>query len=97
VTTSKRKTPKPGAGTSAAFARAIKAALAEPDDGPGSARTRLDRVAQTLVGLAIDGNLAAIKEISDRLDGKAGLPQAQDAPARAVKAPIEVRVKWLKD
>lgn len=97
MTASKPTKPRPRAGTSSAFAAAIRAALAERDDGPDGAHTRLDRVAQTLVGLAVDGNMAAIKEISDRLDGKAGALQAQGAPSATPKGPIEVRVKWLKD
>lgn len=74
-----------------AFGQAIKTALDEAD---GDA-TKLHRVAQTLVNLAIDGNMAAIKEISERLDGK---PGAAREPAEKPGAdPIEVRVQWLKD
>ena len=91
MTTSRSNKRKPDGHDACAFAGAIKAALGETD---GDA-TKLHRVAQTLVSLAIEGNMAAIKEISERLDGKAGTPRE-----RAVKPtaePIEVRVKWLKD
>lgn len=91
MTASRSKKPKPGVGEACAFAGAIKAALGEVD---GNA-TKLHRVAQTLVSLAIDGNMSAIKEISERLDGKAGAVRKQaENPGTD---PIEVRVKWLKD
>ncbi len=91
MTTSRSKKPKPGAGEACEFARAIKAALGEAD---GDA-TKLHRVAQTLVSIAIDGNMAAIKEISERLDGKAGA--VRERAEKPASDPIEVRVKWLKD
>ena len=81
----------PGLPATHEFARAIKAALAEAD---GDA-TKLQRVAQTLVSLAVDGNMAAIKEISERLDGKAG--SARERVEKPGTEPIEVQVKWLKD
>jgi hypothetical protein len=71
----------------------VRAALAEAD---GEA-TKLHRVAQTLVTLAIDGNMAAIKEISDRLEGR---PPAKGAAAAAQveePGPVEITVKWLKE
>lgn len=76
----------------AAFAAAIKAALEERDGD----ETKLHRVAQTLVALAIDGNMTAIKEISDRLDGKPGATRPGDKPDAASKHPIEIKVQWLK-
>lgn len=39
---------------------------------------RLDAIADQLVSLAADGNLAAIREICDRIDGKATQPVAGD-------------------
>lgn len=82
---------KRGASQASEFANAIKAALGEAD---GDA-TKLHRVAQTLVSLAIEGNMAAIKEISERLDGKPGA--ARERSDKPAAEPIEVRVKWLKD
>ena len=38
--------------------------------------TKLRRVVEALVGAAIDGNLSAIREIFERLDGKAGVSSA---------------------
>ncbi|MGI9415825.1 MAG: hypothetical protein ACR2PM_19270 [Hyphomicrobiales bacterium] len=75
-----------------AFAAAIQTALEEPDGD----ETKLHRVAQTLVALAIEGNMSAIKEISDRLDGKPSAPQAGEKPDANSKQPIEVQVRWLK-
>ena len=77
----------------AAFAAVIKAALEERDGD----ETKLHRVAQTLVALAIDGNMTAIKEISDRLDGKPGAPRPGDKPDAEPKHPIEIKVQWLKN
>lgn len=91
VTTRRSNKREPSDRDASAFAGAIKAALGETD---GNA-TKLHRVAQTLVTLAIDGNMAAIKEISERLDGKAGAQRERTAKPAA--DPIEVRVKWLKD
>ena len=91
--------PKNGAGAGndprhgTAFAAAIKAALEEPDGD----ETKLHRVAQTLVALAIEGNMTAIKEISDRLDGKPGATRTGDTPDAAPKQPIEIQVQWLKN
>lgn len=91
---------KPAAGLSRAsrsvFCKAVRAALAEAD---GEA-TKLHRVAQTLVTLAIDGNMAAIKEISDRLEVRPGAKAA--APAAAAvqteePGPVEITVKWLEE
>lgn len=42
------------------------------DDAKG--KTKLDRIAAALVSQACDGDVPAIKEIGDRLDGK--VPQA---------------------
>ncbi len=42
------------------------------DDAKG--KTKLDRIAASLVQQACDGDVPAIKEIGDRLDGK--VPQA---------------------
>lgn len=39
---------------------------------------RLDAIADQLVALAVDGNLTAIREICDRIDGKATQPVAGD-------------------
>jgi hypothetical protein len=49
--------------------RALIAAL--KDSAPGTDVPNLRRIVDNLVGKAIDGDLSAIKEIFDRIDGKA--------------------------
>lgn len=48
-----------------------QAALREDVDDEGVIRKRLNIVADKLLRLAMDGDVAAMKEIGDRLDGKA--------------------------
>lgn len=50
------------------WADAIRRALAQTD--PRKQRKKLDMVAEALVASALDGDVAAMKEIGDRLDGK---------------------------
>lgn len=59
---------------------AILAALQSEISVRGKARKikRLDAIADQLVSLAADGNLTAIREICDRIDGKATQPVAGD-------------------
>ena len=49
--------------------RALLAALEE--SAPGADVPNLRRIVDNLIGKAIDGDLSAIKEIFDRIDGKA--------------------------
>jgi hypothetical protein len=51
------------------FTRALLAALEE--SAPGANVPNLRRIVDNLIGKAIDGDLSAIKEIFDRIDGKA--------------------------
>lgn len=53
------------------FANALRIAISE---GTESGGTRLREVADALVLKALTGDVAAIKEVADRLDGK--VPQA---------------------
>jgi hypothetical protein len=50
------------------FAAMLKLAIHEAGSQPGT--NKLRDVADALVSKAIDGDIAAIKEIADRLDGK---------------------------
>jgi hypothetical protein len=50
------------------FAQMLRVAITEAGREPGT--TKLRDVADSLVKEAIDGNINAIKEIADRLDGK---------------------------
>lgn len=60
----------------------------------GEDRKALRAVAQALIGKAIMGDVQAIKELGDRLDGK---------PAQAVvggdedDTPIQIEVTWKQD
>lgn len=53
------------------FADAVRAVCGEVKAGDHAGRRKLRVIAEKLVDLAMDGDLDAIKEISNRLDGKA--------------------------
>ena len=55
---------------------ALRAKLDKPV-APGSPVTKREALAQTLVSLALAGNLAAIREVLDRTEGKAVQRQEQ--------------------
>jgi hypothetical protein len=63
---------------------AIKLAITERLEGDETGRTKLRAAADVLVAKALEGDVAALKEIGDRLDGKP--QQAVD-----VTGAIEVR------
>jgi hypothetical protein len=68
--------------------RALIAALEE--SAPGADAPNLRRIVGNLIGKAIDGDLAAIREIFDRIDGKAA-----SAPAGAdAQEPRKVMFEW---
>ncbi len=73
------------------FTRALLAALEEP--APDAAVPNLRRIVDTLIGKALDGDLAAIREIFDRIDGKA---PAAGASAGA-EEPKTVLFEWKGD
>jgi hypothetical protein len=53
------------------YADAIRiAAHREIEDDEGKVRKRLNVIADKLLKLACDGDMAAIKEVGDRLDGR---------------------------
>jgi hypothetical protein len=54
------------------FAAMLNIAINEAGKQPGS--NKLRDIADALVNKAVDGDIAAIKEVADRLDGK--VPQA---------------------
>ena len=66
-----------------AIQRALKAA--------GDDDTMLELVANALVAKAQQGDVPAIKELADRLDGKVTLPIGGDSDA----GPIQVR--WMRE
>ena len=66
--------------------RALFAALEATAAGRNQAN--LQCIVDTLIGKAIDGDLAAMREIFDRIDGKA------PAAAAGAEVPREVRFEW---
>lgn len=54
-----------------AIMRAVRRLNGDPVMGHGPKEQRLDRLADALVCKGIEGDVAAIREIADRLDGKA--------------------------
>ena len=60
------------------FRDALRKALASYKTGTIKRKKALHHVAKSLINKAIDGDIAAIKEIGDRLDGK---------PAQAITGP----------
>jgi hypothetical protein len=55
----------------------------------------LRRIVDNLVGKALDGDLAAIREIFDRIDGKA--PTAAAGAAVSAEQPTRVVFSWKGD
>jgi hypothetical protein len=51
----------------------------EAEDDAGEKRKRLNIIADKLCKMAMDGDISAIKEIGERLDGKAHQSQSVDA------------------
>jgi ribosomal protein L17 len=86
MTTSK-PTPSRGPGGKP-ITRALIAALEE--SAPGADAPNLRRIVDNLIGKAIDGDLAAIREIFDRIDGKA--PAA--AAGSDAQEPRKVMFEW---
>lgn len=50
---------------------AVRMAALREEDVDGKTRKRLNIVADKLLAMAMEGDVAAIKEMGDRLDGKA--------------------------
>ena len=71
--------------------RALIAALDETVAGEEA--TNLRRIVDSLVGKAIDGELAAIREIFDRIDGKA----VAAVPAGEDEQPQKVIFEWNRE
>lgn len=56
------------------YREALRVAVKRRSNDDAKGKTKLDRIAAALVQQACDGDVPAIKEIGDRLDGK--VPQA---------------------
>ena len=71
---------------------AIRVAALRPVDEAAKPKTRLDRAASALVDAATEGDVAALKEMGDRLDGR--VPQALvggDDDAPPIRTITEIR------
>lgn len=83
-----RKTPSGGGKPDKLMRDALRLALhREAEDAEGNRTKKLNIVAAKLVELACDGDVQAIKEINDRIDGK--VPQGivgrdEDSPLEMV-------------
>lgn len=71
---------------------ALMASLNRPAE-KGTKTKRLQMVADALVDAAIKGELTALREVFDRVDGK--FPKGTANPAK--KAPEELVIRWLTD
>ncbi len=67
-----RKSPGGGKGQDKIWSEAVRLAVNEVRKGPtgGRAQKILRQLARKLVDRALDGDIPALKEIGDRLDGK---------------------------
>ena len=70
---------------------ALRVALMRTDKGEDP-RPRLYRIAETVVLMAIDGDMQAIKEIGDRIDGR----PAQQIDVQPSDLMREIVVTWAK-
>lgn len=71
------------------FRNALRVAVKRLDDDVTTGRTKLDRIAAQLVTEAVGGDVPAIKEIADRLDGK--VPQAITGEGGG---PVALSISW---
>jgi hypothetical protein len=60
-----------------------------PVSNPPPCRTYADRIAQTLILRAIDGDLPTTKEITDRIEGRVG-----ERPVERNLGPVDIRVVY---
>ena len=67
---------------------AIERAVKRRQEGKGSPRM-LERLADSLVQAGISGDVSALKEIGDRLDGKAVQPISGDASGPPITFVVE--------
>ena len=72
------------------FRNALRLAAMRPGDADVKGKTKLDKIAAALVGEAVKGDVPAIKEIGDRLDGK--VPQSVTGEGGG---PVALAITWL--
>ena len=67
-----------------------RAVYRETEDDEGKKARRINLIADKLCKMAIDGDMAAIKEIGDRLDGRA--PQGVDLTSAGEKIAMPTEI-----
>lgn len=72
------------------FRDALRVAVKREADSEAKGKTKLDKLVARLVEEAISGDVPAIKEIGDRLDGK--VPQAVTGEGGG---PVALAITWL--
>ena len=76
------------------FANMLRIAISEAVmSEDGTSKPKLRMVAEMLVTKALEGDMSAIREVADRLDGKAAQAveiSAPDAPSRLTDAELEL-------
>ena len=87
--------PPNGGATARPLRDALAAALGrEVDDGNGRKVGLLEPIARKLAAKALDGDLGAIREIFDRMDGKPVAAADADEPGQVIlqwKDPVQSR------
>lgn len=72
---------------------AVMIAVNETVDGDPDGRKKLRAIADKVVELALDGDMQAIKEIGDRMDGKAPISADVTSGGKEIKMPSQIILK----
>lgn len=72
------------------FANALRLAIKDTDGD----KLKLRLVAEALIEKALEGDVPAIREIADRLDGK--VPQGVAVDGDGEGGPVELVVRWSR-
>lgn len=87
-----RKTPSAGGKPDKLMRTALMLSLhREAKDADGNVTKKLRLVADKLIELALEGDVVAIKEINDRVDGKTAQPVVGD-PNQPVRIVVETGI-----
>lgn len=81
----------PNASKEKPWADALRVALLRPAEDDKQHRKNLAIIAETVVGLAKEGDMSAVREIGDRMDGKA-IQQVGGDP----DAPVKLVIEWAQ-